>query len=36
MKKPSIVCFGEMLWDILPSGKMPGGAPKCGNPSQKL
>lgn len=22
-----IVCFGEMLWDILPSGKMPGGAP---------
>lgn len=25
MKK--IVCFGEMLWDMLPSGKMPGGAP---------
>lgn len=22
-----IVCFGETLWDILPSGKMPGGAP---------
>ncbi|MFD3002699.1 carbohydrate kinase family protein [Pontibacter toksunensis] len=22
-----IVCFGEMLWDILPSGKLPGGAP---------
>lgn len=22
-----IVCFGEMLWDILPTGKMPGGAP---------
>lgn len=21
------VCFGEMLWDMLPSGKMPGGAP---------
>lgn len=21
------VCFGEMLWDILPSGKIPGGAP---------
>jgi fructokinase len=22
-----IVCFGEMLWDRLPSGDMPGGAP---------
>ncbi|QHT71115.1 carbohydrate kinase [Rhodocytophaga rosea] len=22
-----IICFGEMLWDILPSGVMPGGAP---------
>lgn len=22
-----IVCFGEVLWDMLPSGKMPGGAP---------
>jgi len=22
-----IVCFGEMLWDVLPSGKQPGGAP---------
>jgi fructokinase len=22
-----IVCFGEILWDILPSGAMPGGAP---------
>ncbi|WP_181307999.1 carbohydrate kinase [Rufibacter sp. XAAS-G3-1] len=22
-----IVCFGETLWDILPSGKQPGGAP---------
>ncbi|WP_066837175.1 carbohydrate kinase family protein [Rufibacter ruber] len=22
-----IVCFGEILWDILPSGKQPGGAP---------
>jgi len=22
-----IVCFGEMLWDILPTGKMAGGAP---------
>lgn len=23
----SIVCFGEALWDVLPSGKQPGGAP---------
>ena len=23
----SIVCFGEMLWDMLPAGKQPGGAP---------
>ena len=23
----SIVCFGEILWDILPSGAVPGGAP---------
>ncbi|MGV3540019.1 MAG: carbohydrate kinase family protein [Rufibacter sp.] len=22
-----IVCFGETLWDLLPAGKMPGGAP---------
>lgn len=22
-----VVCFGEVLWDILPSGKEPGGAP---------
>jgi fructokinase len=22
-----IICFGETLWDMLPSGKMPGGAP---------
>jgi len=22
-----IVCFGEVLWDMLPSGKLPGGAP---------
>ncbi len=33
-----VVCFGEVLWDILPSGPLPGGAPmnvayhlkKCG------
>src|SRR6476659_2309326 len=24
---PSVACFGEILWDILPSGKQPGGAP---------
>ncbi|MGN6532628.1 MAG: carbohydrate kinase family protein [Ginsengibacter sp.] len=23
----SVVCFGEVLWDILPSGEVPGGAP---------
>ena len=23
----SVVCFGETLWDFLPSGKQPGGAP---------
>lgn len=23
----SIVCFGEVLWDVLPTGKQPGGAP---------
>ena len=23
----SIVCFGEMLWDMLPAGRQPGGAP---------
>ncbi|MDO7851478.1 carbohydrate kinase family protein [Hymenobacter convexus] len=24
---PTIACFGEILWDILPTGKQPGGAP---------
>ena len=24
---PKIIVFGEMLWDMLPSGKQPGGAP---------
>lgn len=23
----SVVCFGEVLWDLLPGGKKPGGAP---------
>lgn len=23
----SVVCFGEILWDVLPTGKKPGGAP---------
>ena len=27
MKKTKIICFGEVLWDMLPSGKLPGGAP---------
>src|ERR1044071_1136884 len=25
--KHQVVCFGEVLWDILPSGPLPGGAP---------
>ena len=25
--KPAVVCYGEILWDILPSGSKPGGAP---------
>lgn len=24
---PKIICFGEILWDMLPSGHLPGGAP---------
>lgn len=27
MKMKQILCFGEVLWDMLPSGKKPGGAP---------
>ncbi|MBB6004415.1 carbohydrate kinase family protein [Arcicella rosea] len=27
MINPTIICFGEMLWDILPTGKQAGGAP---------
>lgn len=27
VNKPSVICFGEILWDILPTGKKPGGAP---------
>lgn len=27
MLKKNIVCFGEVLWDLLPSGKIAGGAP---------
>ena len=23
----SVICFGEVLWDILPTGQQPGGAP---------
>ncbi len=23
----SIICFGEVLWDMLPTGAKPGGAP---------
>lgn len=25
--KPSVMCFGEALWDLLPDGPAPGGAP---------
>ncbi len=25
--KQDFICFGEVLWDLLPSGKLPGGAP---------
>jgi fructokinase len=24
---PSVICFGELLWDLLPHGAFPGGAP---------
>lgn len=27
LTKPSVFCFGEILWDNLPSGRMAGGAP---------
>jgi fructokinase len=23
----TIICFGELLWDMLPTGKLAGGAP---------
>jgi fructokinase len=26
-QKPEVVCFGEVLWDVLPTGALPGGAP---------
>lgn len=26
-RPPKVVCFGEVLWDCLPSGRKPGGAP---------
>lgn len=26
-KKADVACFGEVLWDILPAGQVPGGAP---------
>ncbi len=26
-KQHRVICFGEVLWDILPSGAVPGGAP---------
>ncbi len=27
MTKEKLICFGEVLWDLLPSGKVAGGAP---------
>jgi len=27
MSNPTIVCFGEFLWDVLPTGRIAGGAP---------
>lgn len=27
MKSGSVICFGEVLWDMLPTGPKPGGAP---------
>ena len=27
MSAPRVLCFGEVLWDLLPSGPLPGGAP---------
>ena len=27
MKKDKIICFGEILWDLLPGGRQLGGAP---------
>src|SRR5699024_1410598 len=27
MEQPKVVCFGEVLWDKLPHGQKPGGAP---------
>lgn len=27
MKNPVVICFGEVLWDLLPTGKVAGGAP---------
>lgn len=27
MSRPTVICFGEVLWDLLPTGKIAGGAP---------
>ena len=36
-KTKKIICFGEVLWDILPTGKLPGGAPmNCAYHIQRL
>lgn len=43
-QQPVVICFGEILWDNLPSGRTAGGAPmnvayhlnKCGAKSQQI
>ena len=25
--RPNVLCYGEVLWDCLPDGRFPGGAP---------
>ena len=29
MSKPIVISLGEILWDMLPTGKRAGGAPVC-------
>ncbi len=37
MSKKNIVCFGEVLWDLLPTGKIAGGSSyECGSSRQSI